>query len=200
MTARRPSGPGRAARRPDAGRSRTATGRTPAVGRAVPRSSHQQPPPEPGPLAQVLGGVGRRRLPVLRPITWVSVTFVALAILLAPAARTYLVQRSQIDAAQAQNAQLRAQVSTMSQQQQRWRDPTYVAAQARSRLNFVFPGETALTVKGPLTGTADPDPRDLAASASAAAATSSPGQAWFGKLWTSVQLAGSDGTGPGTSR
>jgi len=66
-----------------------------------------------------------------------------------PTVRAYLTQRAEIaeleqevEAAEQREADLRAELS-------RWEDPAYVAAQARDRLAFVMPGETAYKVIDP---------------------------------------------------
>ena len=67
------------------------------------------------------------------------------------------------------------QLAQLNQQLDRWKDPDYVATQARIRLQMVRVGEKIYIVKSETT--ADP-------------AASGPGQAsWLNQLWTSVQAA-----------
>ena len=68
---------------------------------------------------------------------------------LIPTVRAYMTQRAEIsqleqevEAAEEREAHLRAELA-------RWEDPAYVAAQARERLAFVMPGETAYKVIDP---------------------------------------------------
>lgn len=53
----------------------------------------------------------------------------------------YVQNRKELDAAKSQEAQLAAQKADLEDEIQRWGDKTYVEAQARSRLGFVYSGE-----------------------------------------------------------
>ena len=111
-------------------------------------------------------------------------------VLLFPTVRAYLAQRADNDrlvqhvaAARADNEQLTAELN-------RWTDDAYVAAEARERLAFVLPGETAFRVVDPETV---PDPTapvvDATGSGPAlvAAGTTTP---WYATIWESVKAAG----------
>lgn len=84
-------------------------------------------------------------------------------IVLAPTLRAYVSQAeqqrdlvAQIEAAQARNADLQRSID-------RWDDPAFIQHQARDRLGFVYPGETAYIVVDPETVTGEEvetDPRD----------------------------------------
>lgn len=84
-------------------------------------------------------------------------------IVLAPTLRAYVSQAeqqrtlvAQMEAAEERNAHLQRTID-------RWEDPAYIQAQARERLGFVHPGETAYLVVDPETVTGeevDSDPRD----------------------------------------
>ncbi len=64
----------------------------------------------------------------------------------------------------------------------KWRDPAYVEAQARARLHFVRPGETAYVVISPDSAPAAVTPR-----------VAEPVRvAWFDSLWQSVEGAAAD--------
>lgn len=74
------------------------------------------------------------------------VVLVLFVVVVAPGARVFLDQRqqiadlqSQVQQAQATNAELNADVA-------RWSDPAYVRALARDRLYFVMPGETSFLI------------------------------------------------------
>lgn len=67
-------------------------------------------------------------------------------VVLAPSLRIFVQQQQQI-------AQLKAHVEAQKQgvkdlrgERARWDDPSYVEAQARERLNYVYPGETSFLV------------------------------------------------------
>lgn len=101
-----------------------------------------------------------------------------LAMSLAYPAREFLAQRSRISALREKTAAQEIQVAALEGQRERWKDPDYVAAQARERLNFVRPGETKYIVLGP-----DDAPAPSAASLP-------PGETtWYGRLWESVRVA-----------
>ncbi len=108
-----------------------------------------------------------------------------LAVLLAPALRSYLAQQQQIDALRGHVREQEAQVSQLEKERAAWNDPAYVKAQARDRLKFVMPGERAYTV-------IDPGPQAAAKSSPvrAAASTARSDRSWFGDVWRSAQIAG----------
>ena len=95
-----------------------------------------------------------------------GVVAVVLAVLLAPAMRSYVAQRRQIDALTARVAAQRNEVVDLQRQRQAWDDPAYVKAQARDRLKFVMPGERAYTVIDPAP-TARPPARQSGSSVAA---------------------------------
>jgi len=121
----------------------------------------------------------------LRRLLVLGVVAVVLAVLLAPAMRSYVAQRRQIDALAAQVAEQRDQVAQLQRQREAWDDPAYVKAQARDRLKFVMPGERAYTVIDPAPVKAPAGARVVAVAAAA------PNRAWFANLWQSTRIAGS---------
>lgn len=108
-----------------------------------------------------------------------------LAVLLAPALRSYLAQQQQIDSLRGQVSEQQASVAQLQKDRAAWNDPAYVKAQARDRLKFVMPGERAYTV-------IDPRPKTPTASSPvrAAAGTARTDRSWFGDVWRSAQIAG----------
>jgi cell division protein FtsB len=89
------------------------------------------------------------------PATRVRVPGVAIAALvllvlgvlsLAPAVSTYLGQQRDISDAEARISVQKADLQRLDEQRARWDDPTYVRAQAGSRLFYVTPGTTAYRV------------------------------------------------------
>ncbi|MGN6610692.1 MAG: FtsB family cell division protein [Angustibacter sp.] len=114
-----------------------------------------------------------------------------LAVLLAPALRSYLAQQQQIGALREHVREQQAAVTQLEKDRAAWNDPAYVKAQARDRLKFVMPGERAYTVI---------DPRPAAGPATtspvrAAADTARSDRSWFGDMWRSAQIAGSASAG-----
>lgn len=111
-------------------------------------------------------------------------------VLLFPTVRAYLAQRADNAALVQHVAEARAQNDDLTAELKRWTDDAYVAAQARERLAFVLPGETAFRVVDPETV---PDPTapivDATGSGPAlvAAGTTTP---WYATIWESVKVAG----------
>jgi cell division protein FtsB len=128
----------------------------------------------------------RVRGTVLRRAAVFGGVMVVLAVLLAPALRSYVAQQQQIAALAQHVADQRATVADLEQQRAAWNDPAYVKAQARSRLKFVMPGERAYNVIDA------PPPKEAkpASPVPAASAEAKRDRPWFGDLWRSVEIAG----------
>lgn len=95
--------------------------------------------------------------------------------------RSLIQQRREINALNAEISQSQTAIADLKNQKQRLRDPAYVEALARDRLNYVFPGEVGFVVLDEETSTE---------------VTEVPGalvpnddSAWYSKLWASAQLA-----------
>jgi len=71
-----------------------------------------------------------------------------LAITLAPPTQRYFAQRAQINAYKAQIEVANSALQSARDELARWNDPTFVAAQARARLHYVFPGERQYVLTG----------------------------------------------------
>jgi cell division protein FtsB len=131
---------------------------------------------------------------VLRRAAVFAGVMVVLAVLLAPALRSYVAQQQQIAALQQHVADQRATLADLQQQRAAWDDPAYIKAQARSRLKFVMPGERAYNV-------IDAPPKKAAEPVSpvkAATRTVRGDRPWFGDLWRSVQIAGAGSEAAGS--
>jgi hypothetical protein len=63
--------------------------------------------------------------------------------------REYLAQRGDIAQLESEQAQARKRVAALEAERDRLQDPAYIAAEARRRLHFVLPGETAYVVLAP---------------------------------------------------
>lgn len=97
--------------------------------------------------------------------------------------REYLAQRGAIAAAVTSQQAQRERVASLEQQQGQLQDPAYIRSQARLRLHYVLPGETAYVVLGPA-GVAGPG--GAKGRSQPAAGSASP---WYSQLWGSVQAA-----------
>ncbi|NLG56219.1 MAG: septum formation initiator family protein [Rhodococcus sp.] len=106
-----------------------------------------------------------------------------------PPLQNYLGQRARITRLEEQVAQAQSRVDDLQAELERWQDPDWIARQARSRLAYVFPGETAYRVIDPeyitdaLAG-AEVDP--ATAPTVLLGITEVP---WYTAIWDSVQVA-----------
>ncbi len=97
--------------------------------------------------------------------------------------REFFAQRGQIAQLEQKRALHEARVKALETQLRQWQDPAYVAAQARSRLHFVLPGETAYVLLAP---SAAPVPADQSRAGVRATGPEAP---WYSQVWGSVQAA-----------
>jgi hypothetical protein len=119
-----------------------------------------------------------------------SGVLVILALLIAPYVRPYLAQRSQLAEGRQELVRLQREVDALRTERDRWNDPDYVKAQARSRLHMVLPGEVGyVNLEPSRRAAARTDPRSAAA-----AVPPRSGEAWYGTLWQSVRTAGTPNT------
>ncbi len=111
--------------------------------------------------------------------------------LLFPTVRAYLGQRAELDALAAEVAQAEQDERALQRDLDRWEDPAYVAAQARERLSYVLPGETAYRVIDPEI-VAEPvvDPATPAPEAGPALPTGGAVAPWYTTVWESLEVAG----------
>lgn len=105
----------------------------------------------------------------------------ALVMSLAYPLREFVAQRAEIGALQRELAMRKAEVSTLQDKQELWRDPAFVEQQARERLHYVFPGEKGFVLLSPddVKQAREPEVR----------VDPEPKVAWYDQLWTSVQAA-----------
>lgn len=97
----------------------------------------------------------------------------------------YVQQQSELAALQQDVAGSQGRVDALQTEVDRWQDPAYVTAQARSRLHYVMPGETGYVV---LDAPADTGTSEALAATTAPTDTGS----WYASLWRSTALAGQD--------
>jgi cell division protein FtsB len=98
--------------------------------------------------------------------------------------REYLAQRGDIGRLEQQQSLQRERVEALEAAKRQLEDPAYVQAEARRRLHFVMPGETAYVLIAP-------EPGQVPAGATAEQLTevAGPEAPWFSQLWSSVQAA-----------
>lgn len=138
------------------------------------------------------GPVQGARLPRLFSVRALVLFVVGLLafVLLFPTVRAYLAQRADNDRLVQHVAQARAENEDLTAELKRWTDDAYVAAQARERLAFVLPGDTAFRVVDPETVHDPAAPiLDVTGSGPALVAegTTTP---WYATIWESVRIAG----------
>jgi len=142
-----------------------------------------QAAPEPVPVAKSLISHSLN-------LTWrAAAVAVVLVILIGSYLQSFIVyvnQQRQITATQQANAATRADIDSMRDEITRWQDPGYVKAQARERLGWAVPGDTAFIVVGP-------DGQPVASGATITQTGALPAgehpTAWFDQLLGSVQTA-----------
>ena len=100
-----------------------------------------------------------------------------LLLALAVPVRAWFAQRAEIAGLRSEVDAAQQRVSDLKVQQQRWADPSFVAAEARRRLHFVLPGEVGYVTLG-----------SGAAAADAAAQSAAQGP-WYSELWGALQQA-----------
>lgn len=105
-----------------------------------------------------------------------GLVLVALALSLVLPLREFVQQRSQMAELTARSAAAEKSIAELSVARDRWADPAYLVAQARSRLHLVLPGETAFLVT-------DPEP-------AAAPVVVPPSPPWYQRVWAWVTRQG----------
>jgi hypothetical protein len=100
--------------------------------------------------------------------------------------RVYFDQEREIEVARTEVTQRTQAISDLEDELQRWQDPAYVKAQARSRLGWVMPGEVGYRVIG-----SDGLPIDTNVQIEQSGSVP-PGEeppTWYESLWGSVETA-----------
>ncbi|WP_228373407.1 FtsB family cell division protein [Demequina gelatinilytica] len=121
----------------------------------------------------------------VRAFVLVGVVVLAAAVVL-PSLRAYFRQQEELADLRADAVAAQESVDDLSAELKRWDDPAYVEAQARERLAYVYPGETAYRV-------IDPETVEDSVEGSQAAETGSTLEddgTWYTRLWGSVEEAG----------
>lgn len=111
-----------------------------------------------------------------------GVLVVLIAILALPF-KDWVTQRARIADLSAQVAWHNERVAQLETSLERWNDPAYVEAQARSRLHFVRPGQVGYTV------ITDQQTEEEAGSDSRPMPRVPADEPWWGAVWSTVQQA-----------
>ena len=197
MSSRRPITPHAGGRNAGTGGAGSGSGSRPAARRSGPRGTGSATSSAgraaPG-GARATVGVQEPAIPLPRLFTVRALVLFVVGmlafVLLFPTVRGYLAQRADNARLVQQVALAREQNEGLESELERWNDPAYVAAQARERLAFVLPGETAFRVVDP---EIVPDPGAPAAAAAGSGpalvpeGTTTP---WYTTIWESVRVAG----------
>jgi cell division protein FtsB len=127
----------------------------------------------------------RRRSSLTARAIALAVVLLILTISYATSLRIYFAQAHEIAATNAEITDRRQRIGELQGELARWGDETYVRTQARERLGWVVPGEIGYRVVG-----ADGKPLGGGAVITAETAAEAPAQdAWWSKLWGSVEAA-----------
>ncbi|NTW39417.1 MAG: septum formation initiator family protein [Cellulomonadaceae bacterium] len=112
--------------------------------------------------------------------------------MLFPTVRAYLGQRAQLAALAADVAAAENHERDLSAELDRWGTDAYVEAQARERLSYVMPGETAYRVIDPEVVVEQPASEATVTGTATGPALPLGGVVapWYSTVWDSVQLAG----------
>lgn len=191
---RRTSRPPGSTRRPSG--ARRPAGRTSArpAGAAGPRTTYRPRSGATGATRVARGAFARRstrRLAVLGGV------FVLLAIMLVPPLRAYLVQQQEYSDLQSKVARQEQSLTDLQARTERWNDPVFVEQQARERLQYVRPGETAYTVVG---AEALLDHVEAGRISVVNPAQRDASSAWYARMWESAQLVDRLDTDPVAAR
>jgi cell division protein FtsB len=111
-------------------------------------------------------------------------------VLLFPTVRAYLAQEAENRALAQEVADARQRTDDLSAELERWHDEAYVVAQARERLAFVRPGETAYRVVDPEVVPDPTEPVVPAAGSGPALAPTGTTEPWYSTIWESARVAG----------
>ncbi|MCH6168034.1 septum formation initiator family protein [Pseudonocardia alaniniphila] len=124
-----------------------------------------------GVVAATTGMLG---LSTTRRAAVLALVVCALALTVAVPLRNFVAQRQELAAVTKQQQALAAEVDELSKERARLSDPAEVAAQARTRLGYVLPGEVPYVVQLP-------SGPDLTGAGEAGAA-----MPWYRQLWREV--------------
>ena len=117
-----------------------------------------------------------------------SVVVLLAFVLLLPTVRGAVQQRAEIDRLQAELAAHESERAELENELGRWEDRSYVIEQARTRLNYVMPGDTVWRVVDAdevADGAADANEEADAAPPALAGPAGAP---WYQAMWESIKV------------
>lgn len=126
----------------------------------------------------------RRRSTLTTRAIALAVVFLILTISYASSLRIYFAQSAQIATTKQRISASQERIAELQTDLAQWEDPEYVRTQARARLGWVMPGETGFRVVGP-----DGQPLGGGAEIAPAQQPAVPQDAWWDKMWGSVEAA-----------
>jgi len=148
---------------------------------AVPAPATANPPAVDAPATEVK----RPRSSLTTRAIALAVVLLILVISYASSLRIFVSQRHDIAATRAEIVARQQAIEQLQTELGRWNDVEYVKTQARDRLGWVVPGEIGYRVVGP-----DGKPLGGGAEITAAAQPAEqPTDAWWSRLWGSLQAA-----------
>lgn len=115
----------------------------------------------------------------------IGLLMVVITVVLAPNVSTFLQQRAEIAALEADIAAKKNLNSNYQTELNRWDDPEYVKQQARDRVSMLMPGETGYWVYG-ANGTENQNPALAPANSAAIESTSVSSEPWVDGLWKAL--------------
>jgi cell division protein FtsB len=168
--------PGRASSTRRPGSTTRPGARNTRPGQPADRGDREVAPParRPGPGA-----------PQVWKLAGVALVVVLLSVFLFPTVSGYLQQRQEISALEQDIETRQQEITALEGQVARWDDPDFVEHQARERLRFVRPGETAFTV---LDDTGEQLTEAVPGMAPVTADIHEL-RPWYGEVWESVKVA-----------
>lgn len=191
---RRTSGRSGSTRRPSGARRPAGQASARPAGAAGPRTSNRPRRGSGGATRAAKGAFARRstrRLAVLGGV------FVLLAIMLVPPLRAYLVQQQEYGDLQIKVARQEQSKTDLQARTERWNDPVFIEQQARERLQYVRPGETAYTIVG---AEALREQAETGRINVVNPAQRDESSAWYARMWESAQLVDRLDTDPVAAR
>lgn len=119
-----------------------------------------------------------------------SVVVLLAVVLLLPTVRAVVTQQAELRELRSELSQQEARKANLEAELDRWDDRSYVIEQARSRLQFVMPGDKvwrpldtdSVPQERPAPGVVEPSP----------GATEDTAAPWYTSVWDSVRIAGGE--------
>jgi len=143
---------------------------------------------------------GRARILSVRSLVLAVSLLVGFTIVF-PTVRGYLGQQVRLSSLAAEVSASEQHEKDLQAELDRWGTDAYVAAQARERLGYVLPGETAYRVIDPETVVEAPVVQSTDPEAASGAALPIGGAVapWYTTIWDSVRLAGASEVPPASA-